>query len=59
MPVAEQDKSMSPEYIKENIRLAKAIKAPPIDFWGGEWWYWRSQQGDDTIIQSVTQALDT
>ena len=59
MSVAEQDISMSPKHIKQNIRLAKAIHAYPIDFWGGEWWYWRAQQGDNRIIQSVTQTLDT
>jgi hypothetical protein len=59
MPVSEQNKSMSPAHISENLRLARAIKAPPIDLWGGEWWYWRHLQGDDSIISSVIHALDT
>lgn len=57
MPVSEQDKSMSPTQITENIRLAKAIKAPPIDLWGAEWWYWRRKQGDKTIWQAVVATL--
>lgn len=54
----EQDKSMSTAHIAENIHLAKAIRAYPIDLWGGEWWYWRHLNGDDSIIQSVVEALD-
>ena len=56
MPTAEQAKSMSPLQIAKNIQLAQAIKASPIDLWGGEWWYWRLQQGDNTIWKSVAQA---
>jgi endo-1,4-beta-mannosidase len=57
MTSGEQAKSMSPEQISKNIQLAKRIKAPPIDLWGGEWWYWRHQQGDDSIWQAVEKAL--
>lgn len=54
----EQAKSMNPQQIAQNITLARAIRARPIDLWGGEWWYWRLQQGDDTIWQAVKTALD-
>jgi len=57
MPISEQDKSMSVAHIKENMRLAQQIKAPPLDLWGGEWWYWRWQQGDPTIWRAVRQAI--
>jgi len=58
MSMEEQDKSMSPAHITENIRLARAIKAPPIDLWGGEWWYWRCQvKKDPSIISAVQKAL--
>jgi len=58
MPVSEQDRSMSTEHIKRNIRLARAIKAPPIDLWGGEWWYWRTQtDGTTEIIGTVLDAI--
>lgn len=56
MPVDEQDKSMNPDQIKQNIKLAQAIKAGPIDLWGGEWWYWRYLQGDDSIWRAVDTA---
>jgi len=60
MPPKEQDKSMTPEQIKKNIRLTRKLRAWPIDLWGGEWWYWRlHKQHDPTIWQAVDQALDS
>jgi hypothetical protein len=57
MNTSEQDKSMDVAAIQRNIRLARAIKAAPIDLWGAEWWYWRHLQGDDTIWHAVQQSL--
>lgn len=58
MPVSEQNKSMSPDHIKQNIQLARAIKAPPIDLWGGEWWYWRSKKDNSgAIIDTVLSTI--
>ena len=57
MSTAEQDKSMSTRQIRTNISVAKQIGAYPIDLWGGEWWYWRHLQGDDTIWQAVSEAV--
>ena len=57
LPNDEQAKSMNPQQIIKNISLAQAIKAGPIDFWGGEWWYWRHLQGDDSIWQAVSYAM--
>ena len=57
MTTEEQAKSMSPSQIADNVRLAQAIKASPIDLWGGEWWYWRHLQGDDSIWEAVAQAV--
>lgn len=57
MDAREQDKSMSPQHIMRNVTWAKAIRAYPIDFWGGEWWYWRWQHGDKTIWQTVLQSI--
>lgn len=58
MDTAEQEKSMDTAAIRRNINLARAIQAPPTDLWGGEWWYWRLQQGDTSIWQAVKAALD-
>jgi hypothetical protein len=58
MPVSEQDKSMDRQAIARNVALARKIKAPPIDLWGGEWWYWRLKKHDDpTIWAAVRQAI--
>lgn len=57
MSAEEQDKSMSPAHIQRNVSLARRVNAPPIDLWGGEWWYWRFQQGDETIWRAVQTAL--
>jgi hypothetical protein len=58
MSTEEQNKSMNTEQIAMNIKLGKAIKAWPIDLWGGEWWYWRHLQGDDSIWQAVLAAVE-
>lgn len=58
MSVSEQDKSMSPDHIQENFKLARAIKAPPLDLWGGEWWYWRIKtHNDHTIWQTIQTEI--
>lgn len=56
MTVPEQDKSMSPEHIRTNIRLARKTKLPPIDLWGGEWWYWRLKMVHDPAIWLAVQG---
>jgi hypothetical protein len=57
MSAAEQNKSMSIQQIQTNLQAAKRIGAYPIDLWGGEWWYWRHLQGDDTIWQAVSETV--
>ncbi len=58
MPLEEQNKSMSTGQILKNVQLAERIKAPPIDLWGAEWWYWRLiKHKDPAIWQAVRQAI--
>jgi hypothetical protein len=57
MSTEEQDRSMSPEQLSTNIKLAKKTNLHPIDLWGGEWWYWRHLQGDDSIWQTAIENL--
>lgn len=47
----EQDKSMSIDQIRRNIRMADSTGLQPIDLWGGEWWYWRMFKKKDSSIQ--------
>ena len=49
----EQDISMSPARIKDNLLFAREIGAEEIYTWGGEWWYWRLQHGDPSIWETV------
>jgi len=54
----EQDKSMNLTQLERNITLAKKTKLYPIDLWGGEWWYWRSKNYNDTLItKTVKKSL--
>lgn len=53
--IEEQNKSMSPAHIAENLRLARAINASPVDLWGGEWWYWRLAKCNDLSIWQAVQ----
>jgi hypothetical protein len=60
MTIPEQDKSMSPEHIRTNIRLGNKAKLPPLDLWGGEWWYWRLKAvHDPSIWLAVESAIKT
>lgn len=53
----EQNKTMSVEDIKKNIDFAKRTGIKDIYFWGSEWWYWRLQNGDPTIWNTVKEEL--
>lgn len=55
MPIKEQDKSMSTNHIRTNVRLARKTKLYPIDLWGGEWWYWRYKSVQDPSIWIAVQ----
>lgn len=59
MSSEEQDKSMGPEQIAHNLKAGRAIKAPPVDLWGLEWWYARHQAGDESIWRVVKAGLDS
>lgn len=57
MSVKEQDESMNTVQIQKNLALAKATKLYPLDLWGGEWWYWRMNQKDTSIWETVRDEL--
>ena len=58
MTTAEQDLSMSPAKIKDNLLFAREIGTKDIYTWGGEWWYWRMVHGDPTIWNTVKEEFD-
>lgn len=58
MDITEQNKSMNPEKIAYNLKLAHDAKLDTIDLWGGEWWYWRTKNfKDPSIIETVKTNL--
>ena len=52
---AEQAKSMNPTKLKRNLDFALKTGMKEIDLWGAEWWYWRLQQGDQVLWQTVKE----
>lgn len=57
MPLEEQFKSMSADFISKMIADARSIGAPPIDLWGGEWWCWLAKKHhDSSAIDAVKLA---
>ena len=58
MSLEEQDKSMGPHQIRKNLALASSLGLPPVDLWGGEWWYWRLMKHDNPKTwQAVQQQI--
>lgn len=56
--IEEQNKTMSDKDIKKNINFAKKTGIKTVYFWGAEWWYWRLQNGDPTIWNTVKDNLN-
>lgn len=58
MDLQEQSESMDPTRIAHIISAAKTIQAPPVDLWGGEWWYWRyKKHHDESIWNAISTAI--
>jgi len=58
LTIDEQDRSMPPEQIRENVEFARRIGKPDIYLWGGEWWYWRKiNLRDSTPWDTIKEIL--
>lgn len=58
MTSAQQDESMSPEIISNNVDFAKSTGIKRFYLWGGEWWYWRMiESNDKSPWDNVKQIL--
>lgn len=58
-PIEEQNKSMSPEMLKDRIRYGEATGMRTMDLWGVEWWYWRMTKHDDpSLWNSAKTEID-
>lgn len=58
MTTEEQDISMSADQVGRNFKFGRMIGERDIYLWGGEWWYWRLINGDDSIWQAVKTELN-
>lgn len=57
-PISEQDKTLSPERLKDRIEYAKATGIKRIDLWGVEWWYARKEvRGDPSVWEMGKEEL--
>ncbi len=59
LPIAEQDKTMSIQQIRDNLYFARELGMSNIYTWGSEWWYWRKVNGDPSIWQAVREEFST
>ncbi len=58
MSIAEQDKSMSADVLRNRIHYAVDTGYRQIDFWGAEWWYWRKEKlHDPTLWNTVRKEI--
>jgi hypothetical protein len=48
LSISEQDKSMSIDQIHKNFEFGRKIGSKEIYTWGGEWWYWRKTNLNDS-----------
>lgn len=55
LSIDEQNRSMGPKQIKENVTFARKIGTPDIYTWGGEWWYWRKTTLNDPSVWNVVK----
>lgn len=54
-PLAEQDKSMNAEILKNRIEYGRATGMKTIYLWGVEWWYWRMTEKNDPSLWNTAK----
>jgi len=57
VPLAEQEKTMSPAIFEKNITYAKSTGLNTFYFWGAEWWYWLKTTQNQPQIWNEAKAL--
>jgi hypothetical protein len=58
LPPAEAAMTMNPERLRANVQLAADAGFDTVLFWGGEWWYWLRESGDDTMFETAGQLVE-
>lgn len=59
LTIEEQNLSMSPQRIHDNIFFARLIGEKDIYMWGSEWWYWRKIHGDPSVWEAIRHEMAT
>lgn len=54
-PLAEQDKSLNAQRLKDRFEYGRATGMRTIDMWGVEWWYWRKVKMNDPSVWNVAK----
>lgn len=57
LSVKEQEESMDPEQIRQNVEFGVATGIKRMYLWGGEWWYWRETKFDDGSLTNTVQQV--
>lgn len=56
LSINEQNRSMGPKQIHQNVEFARKIGKKDIYTWGGEWWYWRKTTLNDPTVWNAVKA---
>lgn len=56
LTIAEQDKYMSTEQIKNNIEFGLQTGMKKMYLWGSEWWYWRKTTLNDLSVWDTVRS---
>jgi hypothetical protein len=58
LSIEEQNKSMTPEVLRDQIRFAEQTGMSRIYIWGTEWWYWRlTKFNDPSLVDTVRDIV--
>lgn len=53
--LAEQDKSLNPERLRDRFEYGRATGMKEMYLWGVEWWYWRKVKFSDSGVWDVAR----
>ncbi|HSX28880.1 MAG TPA: beta-galactosidase [Candidatus Saccharimonadales bacterium] len=57
LSLEEQNRSMSPDRIRQQVAYGKKIGMERMYLWGGEWWYWRKTQFNDPSLWDTVKQV--
>lgn len=57
LSIEEQDITMTPDIIRQQVRFAEQTGMNRIYLWGTEWWYWRETVHNDPSLSDTVREL--